>query len=282
MATRNPERYQLLLSRLRRARADRGLQQSEVAAALGVAQQYVSRIETGDRRIDPTELQDFSHVYDLPLSYFLGSEAPSHKSSSSAVRSPPAKASPKLPATITDLLREWSKGDDDALDEVVVQTHDELKRTCLGVLRKGGQRMALQPTELLDEVFIRLRDLNGKKWPSRGHFFSYAARIMRRVVTDLARAEQAKKRGGDATHVSVLLTDIPVFHDGIDEIALDQALDWLESFEPQLGRIVELRVYAGQTEAEIAGMLNVSPSTVQRRWAAAKRLLHAKLTESSQ
>lgn len=171
---------------------------------------------------------------------------------------------------LTQLLRAWGGGDRAALERLVPLVYAELRRLSRHYLR-GGPNRTLQTTALINEAFVRLIDQDGISWESRAHFFGIAARTMRNIVVDHARAKMAAKRGGGKQE---LLFDDALFlvneKKGWGLVALDDALEDLAAIDPQLSRLVELRFFAGMTVEETAEVLGVSARTVKRGWRTAK------------
>ena len=183
----------------------------------------------------------------------------------------------------TGLLHAWSEGDRAALDDLVALVHGELRRMCRSAM--VGERMGhtLQPTAVLNEVYMRLVSLRSVSWESRTPFFAFAARLMRRVLVEHARAVQAKKRGGEQDRVDVRIDELPAADREIDVLVLDDVLARLEQRDPLVLEIIELRFFGGLTERETAEALGLSRSKVQREWRIARRWLARELgTDQSQ
>ena len=182
---------------------------------------------------------------------------------------------------VTDLLLSWGQGDTAALDRLVPLLYDDLRRVARGHLRRERPGHSLQATALVHEVFLRLVDEDRMTVKSRTHFFALSARLMRQILVDHARRQQADKRGGGATMIG--LTGAagavsPTSTPSVDVLALDAALDALASFDVQQCRVVELRFFAGLNIPEAADALGVSTATVERDWAMAKAWLHQRLS----
>jgi RNA polymerase sigma factor (TIGR02999 family) len=173
---------------------------------------------------------------------------------------------------ITTLLVAWRGGDAHALDRLAPLVYDELRRMARRHLRGERPGHTLQPTALVNEAFIRLIDVKRVDWNDRVHFFAMAARVMRRVLVDAARARRARKRAGGAVQVTLDETMLVGDRDR-SLVALDDALQALERTEPRLSQVVELRFFGGLTVQETATVLDVSSDTVSRDWAAAKKWL---------
>jgi RNA polymerase sigma factor (TIGR02999 family) len=173
---------------------------------------------------------------------------------------------------VTRLLLRWTEGDQKALDDLLPLVYDELRRLARSYLQRERSGHTLQSTALVNEAYLRLVDQN-VSWQSRAHFFGIAAQMMRRILVDHARARDAAKRGAGDFKVT-LDEDIAVSGArDVDVIALDIALENLAKLDPQQGRIVELRFFAGLSIEETAEVLSISPATVKRDWAMAKAWL---------
>jgi len=170
------------------------------------------------------------------------------------------------PSDVTALLLAWGRGDREALDRLVPLVHDELRRVARK--RMAGERAghSLQPTALVNEAYLRLVDLQRIQWQDRAHFFAMAARVMRRVLVDLARATRNQKRGGGAQRVTLIESRAAAKEPTYELIALDDALEALAKVDERMSRVVELRYFAGLTVEETAEVLGVSRMTVIRDW----------------
>lgn len=166
------------------------------------------------------------------------------------------------------------------MDDILPIVYDELRRLARARL-KADPAQSLQPTALVHEVYLRLVDRACTTIHDRTHFFALAARVMRQILADHARRRIATKRGGGVTVVG--LDDAPptTRTSDIDVVALDEALDQLNSFDERLCRIVELRFFAGLTIDEAAEALKVSTATVERDWTIAKAWLRQRLSSPS-
>ena len=182
------------------------------------------------------------------------------------------------PRDVTALLGDWSRGDRTALNELLPLVYAELRRVALRQLRKERANHTLQPTALVHEVFIRLVDQRRVDWQNRAHFFGVAANVMRRVLVDHARRHGARKRGEGVRCVSIDEARDVAAPNELPVLALDQALDRLETVDAELARIVELRAFGGLTVEEAAHVLGVSPSTAKRDWRTAKAWLNRELS----
>jgi RNA polymerase sigma factor (TIGR02999 family) len=182
-------------------------------------------------------------------------------------------------ADVTGLLKRWRAGDDRALDDLAPVVYDELRRLARIRLRDERRGHSWQPTALVNEAFLRLVDIRRIDWQDRTHFLSMAARVMRRVLVDRARARRAQKREAGAYRVT-FADDLAINDErAVDVLALDLALEGLAKVDPRKSRVVELRYFAGFSVEETAVALSVSPNTVMRDWRMAKAWLLAELRE---
>ena len=180
------------------------------------------------------------------------------------------------PLQLTALLRAWGNGDQDAGERVFPLVFQELRRQAARYMRRERREHTLQPTALVHEAYLRLAGLDGLDFPSRGHFFALAAKVMRRVLVDHARRRRAAKREG--WRVTLSDPDLPAGSaPGTDLLALDEALDELTRLDPDQARIVELRFFAGLSVEETAQIVRVSPRTVKREWQTARVWLQHRL-----
>ena len=170
----------------------------------------------------------------------------------------------------TTLLRAWADGDARAIDQLLPLVHHELRRVAQRYMRGERRDHTLQPTALVNEAYLRLIDLKAIRWQDRAHFFAMAARIMRRLLVDSARAHRNEKRGGGVPTVSFDEALFPVVDSAVDVVALDDALDALAAFHPRKSQVVELRFFGGLSLEETAATLEVSVDTVKRDWRFAK------------
>lgn len=181
-------------------------------------------------------------------------------------------------AEVTELLSLWSGGDPAALESLMEAVYPELRRLAHSYLRRERPGHTLQSTALVNEAYLRLVDQKSVTWQSRAHFFGIAAHMMRRILVDHARSRQASKRG---TGISLLELDEAIAGSGprdLDLVILDQALESLSRIDPQQGRIVELRFFAGLSIEDTAEALKISPATVKREWAIAKAWLYREMS----
>jgi RNA polymerase sigma-70 factor, ECF subfamily len=181
------------------------------------------------------------------------------------------------PKNVTQLLVAWSGGDQAALDALTPLVHQELHR--LAARYMAGERPGhiLQPTALVNEAYVRLVDWKDVRWQNRAHFFAMAAQIMRRVLVDVARTRQRAKRGQGQIHVSLSEAAHVPAGPGVDLVALDDALNTLETLDPRQSQVVDLRFFGGLSLEEAAHVLGVSVGTVRRDWSLARAWLFQEL-----
>ena len=181
---------------------------------------------------------------------------------------------------VTQLLRDWGAGDQSALDRLMPLVYDELRRLARGYMRNERNQPSLQPTALVHEAYIRLTDQPQMSWENRAQFFGLAARLMRNILVDHARARQADKRGGGALQISLSAVDeMGRVEPGpeVELLALDEALNRLAETSLQHSRIVELRFFGGLSIPETAEALGLSHATVERNWNFARAWLRNEL-----
>jgi RNA polymerase sigma factor (TIGR02999 family) len=170
----------------------------------------------------------------------------------------------------TDLLVAWGRGEATAFDQLVPLVHDELRRLARHYMAGERPGHTLQATALVNEAYLRLIEVKQVRWQNRAHFFAMSARVMRRILVDSARARGNGKRGGGVPKVSLdeglLVSEQP----GQDLVALDDALQALETVHPRKSQVVECRFFGGLSIAETGEALRVSPDTVKRDWRFAK------------
>jgi RNA polymerase sigma factor (TIGR02999 family) len=184
---------------------------------------------------------------------------------------------------ITQLLRQWSDGRREALDELMPLLYDELRRQARRYLRKERAGHTLQTTALIHEAYLKLVDQNQVEWQNRAHFFGIAAQMMRRILVDYAKTRHRRKRGGAAENLPLeeaALVAMPAAPEkSIDLVALDEALTRLAEFDPRQARVVELRYFSGLDIDETARVLGISNATVRREWNLAKAWLRRQITK---
>jgi RNA polymerase sigma-70 factor, ECF subfamily len=179
---------------------------------------------------------------------------------------------------VTELLKAWSAGGGDALGELEVLVHRELRQMARRLLDGERSGHGWQATDLINESYLRLIGWRGVEWQNRSHFYATAAQMMRRVLVDAARARQSAKRGAGAQTVSIDRVQVAAPDTDAEVIALEHALDELAAIAPRASQVVELRFFGGFSVAETADALNVSARTVMNDWNTARAWLRRRLT----
>jgi RNA polymerase sigma factor (TIGR02999 family) len=171
---------------------------------------------------------------------------------------------------VTALLSAWRSGNKGAQDRLFQLVYKDLHRVASRYMSRERPEHTLQATALVNEAYIRLIGMDEFHWQDRAHFFSVAARVMRRILVDSARARRFQKRGGGAASISLDEALMVTGQHGPDLVALDDALSALSAMDERKGRVVELRFFGGLSAAETAAVLGVSDDTVLRDWKMAK------------
>ena len=185
--------------------------------------------------------------------------------------------------SVTQLLVDWGKGDQKALDKLMPLVYSELRRLANNYLRHERQNHTLQPTALVNEAYLKLIDQKHARWQNRAQFYGVAAQLMRRILVDHARQRQAAKRGGsDQQRLSItsagqLGAKQLATEPAIDLLALHEALEELAIIDLQQSRIVELKFFGGLSIEETAEVMGVGHATVERDWKMARAWLRRKL-----
>jgi RNA polymerase sigma factor (TIGR02999 family) len=182
---------------------------------------------------------------------------------------------------ITQLLAEWSDGNQSALDELYPLVYDELHRLARRYMSRERKGHTLQTTALINEAYVRIVDQKNVHWANRSHFFAISAQIMRRILIDHARRHAYANRGGGAQQVSLDEAAAVTSGIGSELLRLDEALKTLAEMDSRRSQVVELRYFGGLNNEEIAGVLHVSENTVTRDWNMARAWLHQQLSESA-
>ena len=179
---------------------------------------------------------------------------------------------------VTTLLSAIGRGEPDALGELYAMLYPELRRLAHSRLRRSGDLTLLDTTSLVHESFLRFEKSGALGFGDRSQFMAYAARIMRSVVVDVVRSRRSDRRGGDAVHVELndheLSAADPLDH---EILRVHESLEELAAIDARLVQVVEMRYFAGMTEAEVAGVLGLAVRTVARDWEKARLFLHASL-----
>ena len=184
------------------------------------------------------------------------------------------------PREVTQLLIDWSGGDQAAFDKLVPLVYEELRRLAHHYMSREHVGHTLQTTALVNEAYLRLVDQKRVRWQNRAHFFGIAAQMMRRILVDYARKRRYAKRGGELLKVSLAEAEGLSDERAADIAALDEALKSLAEIDPQQSRVVELRFFGGLTIEETAEVLGLSRDMVNREWATAKAWLYQEMSKS--
>jgi RNA polymerase sigma-70 factor (ECF subfamily) len=184
----------------------------------------------------------------------------------------------ELQVDVTQLLGRWRDGDASALESLTERIYEQLRSLADDALGKDWAAKSLQPTELVHEAYLRLFGAQSVDWNNRSHFFAVASRLMRQILVDRARNRNARKRGGNATKISIDADFADPNKQSVDLVELDLALKELAQQGEELSRLVELRFFVGMTVEETAGILGVSSRTVKRDWQFAKAWLKRRLS----
>jgi RNA polymerase sigma-70 factor (ECF subfamily) len=188
----------------------------------------------------------------------------------------PSETPPKI--EVTQLLKAWSEGDGGVLEQLTSIVEKELHRIAHRCMARERPDHTLQTTALVNEVYLRLVDIQSVSWRDRAHFFAISARLMRRILTDFARSRNYQKRGGGAIEVSLGEGLVVSPEKDADIMALDEALTRFATLYPRQSDVVELRFFGGLEVEEAAEALNISAITVKRDWRFAKSWLLREMT----
>jgi RNA polymerase sigma factor (TIGR02999 family) len=180
---------------------------------------------------------------------------------------------------VTRNLIEWRNGNQAAIEKILPVVYDELRRAARRNLRRESGDISIQTIELINEAYLKLIDQRESNWQNRAHFFAVAARVMRNILVDRARARQFAKRGAGAQKVSTDEVLVAAPERDVNVIDLHEALTILSDLDERKSRIVELRYFAGLSVAETAEVMGISAITVKREWLKAKSWLYQALHE---
>jgi RNA polymerase sigma-70 factor, ECF subfamily len=182
---------------------------------------------------------------------------------------------------VTQWLIAGSNGDAEALDHLLPLVYDELHRQAVRFFNRERAGHTLQPTALVNEVYLRLINQHDVNWQNRAQFFGIAAEMMRRILVSHARGRQAAKRGGAAQQITLDDGVAAAPQRDINLLALDEALTRLEQLDPEKSRVVELRFFTGLSVGETAEVMGVSPRTIDRQWQTAKAWLYREIGKAA-
>jgi RNA polymerase sigma factor (TIGR02999 family) len=181
------------------------------------------------------------------------------------------------PHRMTQLLQQWSQGDDSALTELTPLVYEELRRLAHHYMEGERSGHTLQTTALVNEAYLRLADQTNRNWRSRAHFFAVAARAMRGILINYAKSNQAQKRGGGAARIGLDEAAILSPEQSKEIVDLHEALERLATVNSRKARVVELKYFGGLNHDEIAEVMKISTVTVRRDWMFAKTWLYDEL-----
>jgi RNA polymerase sigma factor (TIGR02999 family) len=185
--------------------------------------------------------------------------------------------SPVSPHRVTQLLQEWSQGDDAALAELTPLVYEELRRLAHHYMEGERPDHTLQTTALVNEAYLRLADQTNPNWQSRAHFFAVAARAMRQILVSYARSNRAQKRGGGGARIELDEAAIMSPEQSNEIVDVHEALERLGTLDSRKAQVVELKYFGGLNHDEIAEVMKISTVTVRRDWVFAKAWLHNEL-----
>jgi len=181
------------------------------------------------------------------------------------------------PHRVTQLLAQWSQGDNAALAKLAPLVYEELRRLAHHYMEAQRPNHTLQTTALVNEAYLRLADQTNPRWQSRAHFFAVAARAMRQIVVDYARSQRSQKRGGRALKVELDEAAIVSPEQSKEIVDLHEALERLATLDSRKAQVVELKYFGGLNYDEMAEVLKISRVTVRRDWEFAKLWLYTEL-----
>jgi RNA polymerase sigma-70 factor (ECF subfamily) len=181
------------------------------------------------------------------------------------------------PHRVTQLLQQWSHGDDAALAELTPLVYEELRRLAHHYMEGERPGHTLQTTALVNEAYLRLADQTNPNWQSRAHFFAVAARAIRGILVNYAKSNRAQKRGGGAVRIELDEAAILSPEQSKEIVDLHEALERLATLNSRKARVVELKYFGGLNHDEIAEVMKISTVTVRRDWMFAKTWLYDEL-----
>ena len=182
---------------------------------------------------------------------------------------------------VTQLLQQWSRGDDAAVVELTPLVYEELRRLAHHYMEGQRPNHTLQTTALVNEAYLRLADQTNPNWQSRAHFFAVAARAMRQILVSYARSNRAQKRGGGAFKIELDEAAILSPEQSQEIVDLHEALERLETLDSRKAQVVELKFFGGLNYEEIAEVLKIARMTVRRDWEFAKLWLYTELHDTA-
>ena len=184
---------------------------------------------------------------------------------------------PEQASEVTQLLLDWSGGDESARERLMPLVFDELRRIARRYLEREGREHTLQPTALVNELYLKLVERRRVQWKNRAQFFAVAAEMMRHILVDYARARLTQKRGREYVSVPLDESRGVAEQQDVELVALDDGLVALAALDARQAKVVELRFFAGLSNEEIAEVLEVSATTVKREWRTARLWLRREI-----
>ena len=178
---------------------------------------------------------------------------------------------------ITQWLAGCKGADSQTFEELLPLVYDELHRRAVQLFSRESPGHTLQPTALVNEVYLRMLDQRKMNWQNRAQFFALAARMMRRILVSHARSRKAAKRGGRETRITLTDDAAAAPERDVNLLAVDEALTKLDQIDPDKSRMVELRFFSGLSVEETAEVMGVSPRTINRQWETAKAWLYREI-----
>lgn len=179
---------------------------------------------------------------------------------------------------VTQLLMQWSKGDQTALNDLMPIVYAELRRMAKRSMKRQDSGHTMQTTELIHEAYLKLAGNEEKDWKNRSHFFGVAAQAMRHILVDYARSKNSQRKGGYQKRITLVENDFVSNDQSKEIVALDDALSRLAELDERKSRVVEMKFFAGLSFEEIAEVLQMSIITVKRDWSFAKNWLSKEIS----
>jgi RNA polymerase sigma factor (TIGR02999 family) len=180
------------------------------------------------------------------------------------------------PSDVTELLLRWNQGEANALDRLMPCIYEELRSLAAAYMYSENPSNTMRATDLVHEVYLKLVDQRRVNWQNRAHFFGVAAKMMRRILVDHAKAAKAARRGGQVVRTLIEDACVPIFPDE-EILLLNSLLSKLEEFDSRKAQVTQLRFFGGLTNQEAAEFLGVSIATVERDWKMAKAWLYREM-----
>src|SRR6266403_2076853 len=178
---------------------------------------------------------------------------------------------------VTQLLQQWSRGDDAAVVELTPLVYEELRRLAHHYMERQRPNHTLQTTALVNEAYLRLADQTNPRWQNRAHFFAVAARAMRQILVSYARSQRSQKRGGGAFKMELDEAALVSPEESKEIIYLHEALERLATLDSRKAQVVELKYFGGLNYDEMAEVLKISRITARRDWEFARLWLYTEL-----